>query len=98
MGLTICRKHGMKGTVFVCSHLYDAYKSQITVSESLHMKKEKLGSSIYLCANCVDKYQLKSVQVLDYDELQQMGKELAPVCRDCFEEFISLNKRKIKGG
>jgi hypothetical protein len=83
MGLINCDKHGPQGIIHLCPHLQERYEEEADLHVNYQKKSDESGMSIYLCDACVERYKFGNVDVLDFDDLQNVGDDLWPVCGKC---------------
>ncbi len=44
------------------------------------LNKDERGMTVYLCVSCIKKYNSSGMEILDFDELQDIGSDLWPLC------------------
>ncbi len=88
MGLINCDKHDQQGIVHLCPHIHEQFKRGV-IDSIYQIKKDETGITMYLCENCLKKYNLENIEILGFDELQEVGDDLWPVCTKCMTNILN---------
>ncbi len=90
MGLIICEKHGQQGIVHLCCHLHNSFMNSGTFESEFNIIKDESGMTLYLCVDCIEKYELTDVKMIGFDDLLEIGDDLSVACGKCITNIYPI--------